>query len=129
MALVFATPAFAEIDISEAERAYVAQVVECEAGAEPLTGKIMIANSIRDYAEDHGISIWNACKALQVHTYTRTVTENTEFAVHLAYDNGVRITQEHTYWWYNPDLCTSSWHESQDHVITIAHHKFFGPWN
>lgn len=116
--------------LNEAERETVCQIVACEAGADSIEGQMMIAQCICDYAVDNGITVDQTVQALQISTYTREITEENRECVRAVFDVGERVTDAHAYWWYQPKMCSSSFHESQCFVYeSEAGHRFFGKWN
>ena len=55
----------------------------------------------------------------------RKAWQSVHDAVSAVFDNGDFVTDEPILYFYNPSIVYSSWHESQNYVMTISHHKFF----
>lgn len=112
-------------DLTDAERWEVASVVTAEAGGEPFAGMVAVAQCILQTCEDTGL---RPAAALVRYGYAQTRPEPTEDAldaVQAVFDFGQVATTEPIKYFYAPDLVFSSWHESQEYVLTINGHKFF----
>lgn len=112
-------------DLTDAERYEVAQVVTAEAGGEPYAGKIAVAQCILQAAEDDNI---RPTAVLKVYGYTTNRPEPTQEALDAVgdvFDLGHVATRSPIKYFYNPNMATSSFHESQVYIMTINNHKFF----
>ena len=80
--------------------------------------------------------ILNACEykgirpreAVEVYQYAGACPgplEGAVEAVEAVFDEGQTVTDEPILFFYNPDRCSSDWHESQSYVMTICCHRFF----
>lgn len=112
-------------DITDAERWEIAATVTAEAEGEPFAGKVAVAQCILQACEDDGI---RPTEALTAYGYSkkrpRPSAEALE-AVQAVFDHGDKVTSEPIKYFYAPALARSSFHESQDYVLTINNHKFF----
>lgn len=112
-------------DITDAERWEIAATVTAEAEGEPFAGKVAVAQCILQACEDDGI---RPTEALTKYGYSkkrpRPSAEALE-AVQAVFDHGDKVTSEPIKYFYAPAYTVSSWHESQDYVLTINNHKFF----
>lgn len=112
-------------DITDAERWEIASTVTAEAEGEPFAGKVAVAQCILQACEDDGI---RPTEALTAYGYSkkrpRPSAEALE-AVQAVFDHGDKATSEPIKYFYSPALVRSSFHESQDYVLTINNHKFF----
>lgn len=112
-------------DITDAERWEIASTVTAEAVGEPFAGKLAVAQCILQACEDDGI---RPAEALTKYGYSKKRPEPTDEAleaVQAVFDHGDTVTSEPIKYFYAPALTRSSWHESQDYVLTINNHKFF----
>jgi spore germination cell wall hydrolase CwlJ-like protein len=112
--------------LTDEERVAVECAVMCEAGGESVKGQMMVAQSILDGTLRHGFTVTETIKKYQIAStsYSR-VTDEVKESVSRVFDDGERITAEKTDLWYNPALVVSTWHESQQYVITVGSHRFF----
>lgn len=111
--------------LTDAERYEVAQVITAEATGEVMAGKIAIAQCILQAAEDDKIS---PIQVLTDYKYSKKRPEPTQeslTAVMYVFDFGIVATKEPIKYFYNPDLVTSTFHESQTFVVKIGKHEFF----
>lgn len=112
-------------DITDAERWEIASTVTAEAEGEPFAGKVAVAQCILQACEDDGI---RPAEALTSYGYSKKRPEPTDEAleaVQAVFDHGDIVTSEPIKYFYAPAVTVSSWHESQDYVLTINNHKFF----
>lgn len=112
-------------DLTDEERWIVASVVTAESATEPFAGKVAVAQCILQACEDDGI---RPDEAVVKYKYAKNRPEPTKEAleaVHAVFDLGQVVTNEPIKYFYAPALCSSEWHESQDHVVTINNHRFF----
>lgn len=103
----------------------VYQIVEGEAGGESLKGKKLVAQTILDTCEKDGIRPAQVRKKYQYSGWKPTWSKSVEEAVNAVFNDGERVTEEKTYFFYAPKLCRSKWHESQTFVIEEGGHRFF----
>ena len=112
-------------DITDAERWEIASAVTAEAEGEPFAGKVAVAQCILQACEDDEI---RPTEALTSYGYSKKRPEPTGEAleaVQAVFDHGDIVTSEPIKFYYAPALTQSSWHESQEYVLTINNHKFF----
>ena len=95
-------------ELTDMERELLESVVTAEAGGEPLEGQIAVAQCILNACEYKGIRPREAVEAVEA-----------------VFDEGQTVTDEPILFFYNPDRCSSDWHESQSYVMTICCHRFF----
>ena len=111
--------------LTEYERDLVERVVMAEAGAEPYKGQMAVAQCIL-----------NACQLRQALPaqvvvnlkYTKArpnPTDSVKQAVAAVFDDGATVFSRDVLYFYAPAMTTSSWHESQEYVMTIGGHRFF----
>lgn len=112
-------------ELTDMERELLESVVTAEAGGEPLEGQMAVAQCILNACEYKGI---RPREAVEVYQYAGACPEPLEGAVEAVeavFDEGQTVTDEPILFFYNPDRCSSDWHESQSYVMTICCHRFF----
>ena len=112
-------------DITNDERWEIASAVTAEAEGEPFAGKLAVAQCILQACEDDGI---RPSEALTKYGYSKKRPKPSAEAldaVQAVFDHGDIATSEPIKYFYAPAYSVSSWHESQDYVLTINNHKFF----
>lgn len=112
-------------NLTDAERWEIASVVTAEAAGEPFAGKMAVAQCILQSCEDDGIRPSEALIKYEYTTNRPSPSEEVLEAVEAVFDFGIVVTYEPIKYFYAPACTTSSWHESQDYVLTINNHKFF----
>lgn len=111
--------------LTDEERLIVCQVVQAEAGGEPFAGKVAVAQCILRACEDDEI---RPDVAVRKYGYCKSRPEpsqETLDAVQAVFDFGHVATVEPIKYFYAPGRTASSWHETQDYVMTINNHRFF----
>lgn len=111
--------------LTSEQRTLIEQVVSAESRGEPYDGQAAVAQCILNACLKDDITPEQAIKKYK---YTRARVEPTESvqkAVSAVFDRGDCITDEPIIYFYNPNMVTSEFHESQVFVMEIANHKFF----
>ena len=130
-AILAAVAAGTRVEITNDEYLALAQIVECEAGADTFDGKAAIATGIWDYASANDISVTEAMSALQCYTYTREITEESFIAVGAVFFDGYRPTEEPIIWWLPPWYAEEHPESFQEACTTcigqIGAHRFYKP--
>ena len=124
-AWVSATGIQERYSITDAERWEIASTLTAEAVGEPYAGKIAVAQCILQACEDDQI---RPIEALEKYGYSKHRPDPCKEAieaVQAVFDFGQVATSEPIKYFYAPARVRSSWHESQDYVLTINNHKFF----
>jgi hypothetical protein len=116
------SPAF---QLLAGERSLVESVVMAEAGNQPFEGLIAVAQCIRDAAEKDGLTVDEVIAKYQYTGNRPQPSQVAVDAVKAVFDDGERATAEKMYWFYNPDIVASAWHEAQTFVAEIGDHRFF----
>ena len=57
--------------------------------------------------------------------WNTNITSSVRKAVRNVFDNGFELTNKPILYFYNPDICESSWHETQKYILTEGSHRFF----
>ena len=107
------------------ERELVEQVVMAEAGGEPEKGQRAVAQCILNASLLDEI---RPAEVITKYSYAKSrpkPSEQVKASVAAVFDDGDLVTDEPILFFYAPARCSSAFHESQTHVITIGGHKFF----
>lgn len=111
--------------LSDYERSVVESLVMAEAGGECYEGQIAVAQCILNACER------NTCQpseAAIIYKYTKNrpkPSDSVKKAVYAVFNNGETVTESKILYFYAPSTTYSSWHESQNYIMTIGGHKFF----
>lgn len=111
--------------LTEYERDLVERVVMAEAGAEPYKGQMAVAQCILNTCQ---LRQMLPAQVVTTFKYTKARPEPTasvKQAVAAVFDDGETVFSRDVLYFYAPAMTTSSWHESQEYVITIGGHRFF----
>ena len=107
------------------QRTLIEQVVSAESRGEPYDGQAAVAQCILNACLKDDITPEKAIKKYKYTSARVEPTESVKEAVAAVFDRGEGITDEPIIYFYNPNMVTSEFHESQVFVIEIANHKFF----
>lgn len=119
--------------LSDEDRQIALSIMACECPYEPWEGQLMVAQCIMDFMSYYGYDMqtvklyfdgWNP--NLENSNPDAWATLNAAIDEVFVYGN--LPTEETVLWFYNPKICSSSWHESQKFVAEICCHRFFAPW-
>lgn len=119
------TATVARYPLTAAERDTVERVVMAEAGAEPYIGQMAVAQCILNACEQEQKS---PAEIAELYGYTVNRPEPSDEvkrAVSAVFDDGETASDREILYFYAPELCASSWHESQQYVMTVGGHRFF----
>ena len=110
-------------ELTDEEFYLVCGIVSAEAKGEPYEGMMAVAQTILDNCER------NNCRpdgvAWMYTTPDDTWSDEVWLAVTAVFFEGQTAFDEKVYWFYNPALCESDFHESQKFVGEIGGHRFF----
>ena len=112
--------------LTAAERDTVERVVMAEAGAEPYEGQIAVAQCILNACELESKRPDEIVIKYQYTDKRPNPTDEVKAAVSAVFDDGETVTDAEILYFYAPALCESEWHESQEYVMTVGGHRFFG---
>lgn len=125
-------PYVSPIQLSDEERYVVECIVAGEAWGEPYEGKKAVAQCIYDAMLQDGLTASEVRKTYKYSGWKTNLPEvdytsylDVAQAVTDVFDFGEMATDEFILWFYNPAYGKSKFHESQNFVIEIGHHKFF----
>lgn len=114
--------------LSDEDRDLVERVVTAESVGQPFEGQMAVAQCILNTAiarDETPGEVVTAPLQYASPADPGRVTESVREAVAFVFDHGRVVTEEPIRYFYAPALCESAWHESLEHVVTIADHKFF----
>lgn len=111
--------------LSDSELHTVCCMVMGEAGAESDKGKMLVAQCILDACEQDGLRPDEVRRQYQYAGWNENYTQEVVGAVKKVFEEGQRVTEQQTLYFYAPGLCRSGWHESQTFVIEEGGHRFF----
>lgn len=115
-------------ELSDYERKIVECIVMGEARGESYDGKVLVAQCIINACVKDSIQPSEVRTKYQYSGWHDEPSDEVKEAVSAVFDDGYKITTENILWFYAPDLCKSTWHETQRYVLTEGCHKFFAPW-
>lgn len=118
--------------LTEDEYYTVCYMVSGEAGAESYEGKKAVATCILNACELENM-VPSEIRTQYQYSGWKTNLENeseelwaeVEQVVYEVFYLGERI-DENILYFYNPEICTSSWHESMNFIMEVGCHRFFG---
>jgi spore germination cell wall hydrolase CwlJ-like protein len=111
--------------LTEYERDLVERVVMAEAGAEPYKGQMAVAQCILNTCQLRQMFPAQVVKSYKYTKARPDPTESVKQAVSAVFDDGATVFSRDVLYFYAPARTTSSWHESQEYVMTIGGHRFF----
>lgn len=115
--------------LSDSERHVVECIVQGEAGGESFKGKKLVAQCIVNACIESSLQPSEVKKAYKYSGWNTNVSEDTKKAVSEIFDYGYMVVDEPILYFYSPKYCNSSWHETQQYIITEGGHKFFSKKN
>jgi hypothetical protein len=113
------------VTLSAEERRLVELKVMGEAGNQGFVGAALVGQAIRDgltFYKDIGNLFSALSYSGKMH---REPNEDVIKAVNYIFDEGKSAVQHRLIYFYNPELCDSSFHESQNFIIEYKNHKFY----
>ena len=115
------------ISLSDSERDIAERMIMGEAGSCGFTGMALVAQCIRDtyiqggYSSIHDVLAENGYYGSTSITPSDTARE----VVSYIFDQGGSAVQHSIRVFYASDICSSSWHESQEYVCSYGYVRFF----
>lgn len=115
------------IILSEADRWVLERLVMGEAGTQGFLGCALVAQTIRDTMLQDNIATveevrvgYGYCGSLDTEP-----NQDVRNAVRYIFDEGKAVVQHSLMYFYETTLCSSAWHETQNHIVTYNTTKFF----
>lgn len=115
--------------LSDAERHVVESIVMGESGNQSYEGQVAVAECILNACELENMQPSEIRIKYQYAGWNESPSESVVNAVSQVFDDGNKLFDENVLWFYNPNICSSSFHESQTLVAVIGDHRFFAPVN
>lgn len=113
--------------LSDFERHVVESIVMGESGNQPYEGQVAVAECILNACELENLQPSEVRVKYQYAGWNESPSESVANAVSQVFDDGNKMFDENILWFYNPNVCSSSFHESQTLVAVIGDHRFFAP--
>ena len=114
------------ISITGQNRAMLEALVQNEAGNQGYIGAALVAQSIHDNMirlDCYDVATLKA--SLYDGALSGTPNDDVKNAVSYIFDQGGMAVQHNVFYYYNPQICTSTWHESLTLIIEYEDHRFF----
>lgn len=117
------------IDVGE-QRGFLERLVMGEAGNQGFEGAALVAQSLRDNMLAKGTTDVKELKKMMAYSGSTSKEPNDDVkeAVEFIFDEGGFAVQHRINYFYNPDMVSSKFHESQQFVIEYGNHRFFSTW-
>jgi hypothetical protein len=115
------------VELTDSDRDLLERLVSGEAGGEGFEGAALVAQTIRDTMVYKGFnSVSDVRSALKYSgSIKKEPTQDAIDAVAYIFDEGGIAVKHPIFYFYNPSLCKSSWHERQLFIIEYGGHRFF----
>lgn len=115
------------ISLSDSERDIAERMIMGEAGSCGFTGMALVAQCIRDTYIQGGYSSIHDVLAQNGYYGSTSITpsETAKEVVSYIFDQGGSAVQHSIRVFYASDICSSSWHESQEYVCSYGYVRFF----
>lgn len=121
----------AHVTLTKEDRDICERLVMGEFGSGGFIGAALIAQCIRDAMVFDGYKSVEDVRVQCKYTGRTDIAPTAEVksAVAYVFDNDKPAVQHRLFYMYNPNLCTSAWHESMAYVLTYQDVRFFDrPW-
>lgn len=117
------------ISLTSSDREVLRHVIMGEAGGEGFAGAALLAQTIRDNWIRGGYSSAEAVRTGCGYCgWNSGSNSDVEAAIEYIFDQGQNAVQHRVCFMYNPSMCSSSWHESQNYVVTYGPVRYFDAW-
>lgn len=118
-----------QVNLSDEDRKLACQIVYGEAGGEGFEQCCLVAQCLRDSMLSLGYtSIKDVQKYCKYDGWKENYSKTAEDAVNFVFDQNKSAIAHRVLFFYATNLCTSKWHETQNHVLTIGNSRFFDMW-
>lgn len=118
------------VSLSAEDRYILERLVMGESGNQGFIGAALVAQTIRDTMVYDGYSsveqVRTACGYYG--SLDRAPNQDVLDAVSYIFDQGGAAVQHELRYFYAYKICSSPWHESQNHIVTYMDVKFFDRW-
>ena len=118
-----------KFNLADSDREVLRHVIMGEAGGEGFTGCAILAQTIRDNWLRGGYSSAEAVRtSCRYYGWNPGTNSDVEAAINYIFDEGQNAVQHRICFMYNPVLCESGWHESQNYITTYGDVRYFDAW-
>ena len=115
-----------QVTLSDEDRKLACQIVFGEAGGEGFEGCCLVAQCLKDSMIFLGYnSIKDVQKYCKYDGWKEEYSQEAEAAVNYIFDQNRSAIAHRVLFFYATDLCTSKWHETQNHILTYHNSRFF----
>lgn len=115
-----------QINLSEEDKILACQIVQGEAGGEGYESCCVVAQCLKDSMISLG---YKSIKEVQVNCkydgWKEQYSEDALRAVEYIFDQNRSAIAHRVLFFYATNLCTSKWHETQNHILTINKTRYF----
>lgn len=118
------------VSLSAEDRYILERLVMGESGNQGFIGAALVAQTIRDTLVYDGYSSVESVRVNCGYYGSLDIAPNQDVldAVSYIFDQGGAAVQHQLRYFYAYKICSSPWHESQNHVVTYLDVKFFDRW-
>ena len=118
------------INLSDSDRNALRSVIMGEAGGEGYVGACILAQTIRDNWLAGGYSsAQDVISGCQYYGWMDSTNDDVENAISFIFDQGGVAVQHRIRYMYATSMCYSSWHETQNYILTYGSVKYFDSWD
>lgn len=118
------------VSLSAQDRYILERLVMGESGNQGFIGAALVAQTIRDTMIYDGYSSVEQVRTACGYYGSLSIEPNQDVldAVSYIFDQGGAAVQHQLRYFYAYKICSSPWHESQNHIVTYLDVKFFDRW-
>lgn len=117
------------INLTSYDREVLRHVIMGEAGGEGFAGAALLAQTIRDNWVRGGYSSAESVRVgCGYYGWNSGTNSDVEAAINYIFDQGQNAVQHRVCFMYNPSMCSSAWHESQNYIVTYGPVRYFDAW-
>lgn len=119
----------ARFSLNATDRETLRHIIMGEAGGEGYLGCCVLAQTIRDNWIRGGYSSAEAVRTgCQYNGWNSGTNTDVEAAIRFVFDEGGNAVQHRLCFMYNPVICRSDWHETQNYILTYGDVRYFDAW-
>lgn len=112
------------INLTDDEKYLCGRIIATEAGYDNAISQVLVAQTIYNRMNENNLTISEATQG-QYAVVKSELNDQIIDIVEMVFSEGRGVTDEDVRWFYNPALCTSSFHESKKFVIEVGGHRYF----
>ena len=119
----------ARFSLNNNDRETLRHVIMGEAGGEGYLGCCVLAQTIRDNWIRGGYTSAEAVRTgCRYDGWNSGTNSDVEAAIRFIFDEGGNAVQHRLCFMYNPVICRSDWHETQNYILTYGDVRYFDAW-